>query len=145
MRRNVKSSTRTSRITRFTMGGIALVIAVVTAVLICFRAESTCQDLRRTISAQERELKRLRDDYERESARWEEMTKPEHLERALVRHGLSMHYPKPEQVIRMRADGRPYPNQISVAKVEQRSALGATASLGRDARNVGPVNRSVRR
>ena len=128
MRRNVRSSTKFSRTAHWTIGGVVVVIALLVASLVRMRAESTCQDLRRTIVEKERELAKLNDSLVRESARWEEMTTPEKLEQALVRHGLSMRYPRPSQMIRMTADGRPYPNQLSVAKAEQRASLRATAS-----------------
>ena len=64
----------------------------------------------------------------RESTRWEEMKTPDRIERALLQHGLSMRPPRPEQTVRMTANGTPYPGQLSLAKARQRNGLTAVAS-----------------
>ena len=53
-------------------------------------ASSSCQQLLKAIGEDERELARLEDARQREASRWEEMKTPEKIERALLRHGLSM-------------------------------------------------------
>ena len=77
----------------------------------------------------ERELARLEDAHMRESTRWEEMKTPDRIERALLQHGLSMRPPRPEQTVRMTANGTPYPGQLSLARARQRLGAERTASV----------------
>ena len=80
----------------------------------------------------ERELVRLDEERMRESTRWEEMKTPRRLEAALRDNGMSMHYHKSSQVVRMTAAGEPASGQISVARAAMRSRTGATASVSRN-------------
>ena len=98
----------------------AIILSFFFAVILNLLATSSCNQLMKSIGSKERELARLEDECKRESARWEEMRTPERLEHALVSHNLVMRYPKASQTIRMRSDGRPYPNQLSVAKASMR-------------------------
>ena len=107
-------------------------------------ASSSCQQLLKAIGEDERELARLEDVRMREATRWEEMKTPEKLERALDRHGLSMKTPRPEQNVRMKPDGEPYPGQISVAKARQRQMRVASVSAGVGVRAT-PRRTAVRR
>lgn len=85
-------------------------------VILNLLASSSCQQLMKRIGTQERELARLEDARSREATRWEEMKTPDKVETALLRHGLSMRAPRPEQNVLMKANGQPYPGQLSVAK-----------------------------
>ena len=102
------------------IGSVMVMLFVV--IIFNMLAESRCKQLTKTIREKEHQLARLEDECTRESTRWEEMTTPERLEAALLRHGLSMKYPDmATQVVRMNSDGHPYPGQLSVAKAAQRN------------------------
>ena len=104
-------------------GAVVLMLGVM--VFVNFLASSTCQHMMTSIGEKERQLAKLEEERVRESARWEEMKTPEKIESALLRHGLAMRYPKPDQVVRMKADGRPYPGQLSVERAKRRNSLAA--------------------
>lgn len=105
----------------------AVMLILFVMVIVNQLASSSCDQLEKAIREKERQLAKLEDERSRESARWEELKTPEKLEAALLRHGLSMRYPKADQVVRMKADGRPYPGQVSVARARQRRKQGLTA------------------
>ncbi len=71
----------------------------------------------------EREIVKLDDALLRASTSWEEMMTPEKIERALLRHGLSMKTPRADQIVRMMSNGLPRPGQISLAKAKARDEL----------------------
>jgi len=101
----------------------AIIVFFFIMVILNLLASSSCTQLLKTKGELERELVKLEDSWMRESTRWEEMKTPERVEAALVRHGLLMHTPKPEQAVRMRANGTPYPTQLSVMRAHQRGAM----------------------
>ena len=57
------------------------------------------------------------------------MKTPERIEAALLRHGLSMKIPRADQNVQMKADGTPYPGQLSLARARQRLGVERTASV----------------
>lgn len=127
MKKNRKVSRQSSRFV-WICKHIASVIALAVGVaFINHSAESSCEELQNEIGRKSRELTLLEDEYLRENARWEEMKSLENLDYALAKHGLKMRVQKPQQIIRMRADGTPYPAQIAVTKIMQRNAMGTTA------------------
>lgn len=97
-------------------------------------ASSSCQQLLKAIGEDERELARLEDARQREASRWEEMKTPEKIEWTLRRHGLSMRAARADQEVHMKANGEPYPGQISVAKARQRQMNVASVGAGGGAR-----------
>lgn len=103
----------------------AVIVMLFIMVFVNFLASSSCQQLLKSIGEKERQLAKLEEERVRESARWEEMKTPERLESALLRHGLAMRYPRPDQVVRMKANGKPYPGQLSVAKAGQRNGVAS--------------------
>ena len=127
MRKNRTNSKKLSAVATRTMHFGAVIVMLFVMVIINYMASSSCQQLLKSIGEKERALSKLEEERVRESARWEEMKTPEKLESALLRHGLAMRYPKPDQVVRMKANGRPYPGQLSVAKVRQRNGLTTAA------------------
>ena len=133
MKRNRRISTKVSVMAQRSAYVGAVIIALFVTVVLNFLAESSCSQLRNSIGEKEFQLAKLEDECTRESARWEEMQTPERLEQALVRHNLPMRYVKASQTIRMRPDGTPYPNQMSVAKATMRSPAVATAQSARTA------------
>ena len=105
----------------------AVFLALFIMVIVNMLASSRGRQLMKAIGEKERELVKLEDDRTRESGRWERMTTPERLEDALVKHGLSMSYPKESQIVRMMPNGRPRPGQASVAKAARRSGGAVVA------------------
>jgi len=101
----------------------AIIIFFFVMVILNLLSSSSCTQLLKTKGGLERELVKLEDAWMRESTRWEEMKTPERVEAALVRHGLLMHHPKPEQTVQMRANGTPYPVQLSVKRARQRGMM----------------------
>ena len=97
-------------------------------------ASSSCQQLLKAIGEDERELARLEDARQREASRWEAMKTPEKIERALLRHGLSMRAARADQEVHMKSNGEPYPGQISVARARQRQMNVASVGVGGGAR-----------
>jgi hypothetical protein len=126
MRKNRKIPKKMSVVASNTMHFGAIIVIFSVMVILNLLASSSCTQLMKTIGEKERELVKLEDSKMRESTRWEEMKTPERVEEALRAHGLSMDTPRAYQVVRMRADGTPFPGQLSVARSRQRSA-GETA------------------
>ncbi len=127
MRKNRKMPRKMSVVTVHFMHMGAVLMMLFVMVIVNLLASSSCNQLERSYGRKESQLKRLDDDLQRELAHWEAMKTSEGLETALRKHGLSMHYPNASQIVRMRADGRPYPGQLSLAKVAQRAKGVATA------------------
>lgn len=125
MRKNRKRSKKMSVMAANTMHFGAVIVMLFVMVIINLLASSSCQQLMKSIGEKERALDKLEEERVRESVRWEEMKTPEKLESALLRHGLAMRYPKADQVVRIKANGKPYPGQLSVAKAQQRNGLAA--------------------
>ena len=139
MRRNRKVPKKMSVVATNTMRFGAIIVLFFVMVIMNLLSASSCKQLLKTKGALELELAKLEDTRMRESTRWEEMKTPDRIERALLRHGLAMRPPRPEQTVRMKSDGTPYPGQLSLAKARQRSGLADVASVPS-----GGVKRSVR-
>lgn len=141
MRKNKKISKRMSAVaantTRF--GSILALFAVMAIIYVL--SSSSYRQLKDEEGRMNRTLAKLEESHRRESMRWEEMKTPERIRAALARHGLKMDVPSAGQQIRLNADGVPYPNQISLARLRQRSAssmarLTPASSPSRPARGV---------
>ncbi len=128
MSRNRKVSKKMSVVARRAGSVGALMVLTLAGAMMYICASSSCKELQKRIGEKEKTLERLEGERERECARWEELKTPEKLEQALARHGLAMRYAKPSQIVRLRADGRPVPGQLSVARESQRSRAALTAS-----------------
>jgi hypothetical protein len=122
MRKNRKIPKKMSVVASNTMHFGAVIVILSVMVILNLLASSSCTQLMKTIGEKERELVKLEDSKMRESTRWEEMKTPERVEEALRAHGLSMATPRAYQVVRMRADGTPFPGQLSVLRSRQRGA-----------------------
>lgn len=120
MRKNRKMSKKMSVMAGRSVQIAAVMIMAFAMAILYLLATSNCSQLEKSIQEKNNQLAKLENERKRESARWDAMQTSEKLESALLRHGLSMHYPKSEQVVRMKADGRPYPGQLSVARANQR-------------------------
>ena len=114
--RNRRVSRRMARVTSHTLCFGGFLVALLVMTLLYILASTSGKRLMASIGEKERLLERLDEDYARESARWEEMLSPEHLERNLIRNGIAMRCPRADQVVRLNADGQPYRGQLSVAR-----------------------------
>jgi hypothetical protein len=121
MRKNRKIPKKMSVVASNTMHFGAVIVILSVMVILNLLAGSSCTQLMKTIGEKERELVKLEDSKMRESTRWEEMKTPERVEEALRAHGLAMATPRAYQVVRMRADGTPFPGQLSVLRSRQRT------------------------
>ena len=127
MARNRKISKKLSANASNTMRIGGVIMAVVLVAVLNVLSASSCDQLVNEKGSKERELAKLEESYCRQSTRWEEMKTPEKLERALFKHGLKMSVPRADQCIRLRDDGAPYPNQLALTRLRQRSATTVTA------------------
>ena len=135
MRKNRKIPKRMSVVATNTMRFGAIIVFFFLMVILNLLSASSCTQLLKTQGELERELAKLEDSSMRESTRWEEMKTPERVEVALLRHGLLMRPPRPEQTVQMRANGTPYPGQLSLARARQRGVGAPQRSQYRRARS----------
>ena len=127
MRKNRKCSNRMSVVAERSMHVGAVLFAAFVMTIVNLLASSSGSQLERSNGEKEKQIARLGEDVVRESARWEEMMSVRQLESALLKFGLSMKYARPDQVVRIRADGRPYANQLSLARLSRDGGLRMTA------------------
>ena len=140
MKRNRKIPKKMSVLATNTMNFGVIVVVAVAMIILHQLASSSCTQLMKSIGEKERELARLEEARTRESLRWEEMKTPEKIEMALLRHGLKMSIPRPDQFVHMKADGTPYPGQLSVSRARHRQ----TAMTGGVEPSVRPYRRKKR-
>ena len=118
MRRNRKIPKKMSVVAVNTLRFGAIIVFFFVMVILNLLSSSSCTQLHNAKGELEREIARLDDARMRESTRWEEMTTPENVEEALVRFGIAMRPPRPEQLVRMSRDGKPHAGQISIARLK---------------------------
>lgn len=126
MRKNRKVSKRMSVIATNTMRFGAIIVFFFVMVILNILSSSSCTQLLNEKGLKERELAKQEEAYQRESTRWEEMKTPEKIEAALFRHGLRMSPPRADQCVRLNERGVPYPNQLALTRLRQRSSTGTT-------------------
>ena len=124
MRKNRKIPKKMSVVAANSMRFGAIIVFFFVMVILNLLSSSSCNMLLKEMGAKERELAKLEESRTQEATRWEERKTPEKIETALTRHGLSMKLPRADQCVRMRADGTPYPNQLSLKRARQ-TAFGA--------------------
>ena len=134
MRKNRKRSRKMSVMASRSMHVGAVLVMLFAMVILNILASSSCTQLMKSIGDKEKIIAKLENDVVRESTRWDEMKTNESLDAALRRFGLSMKYPRAEQVVRMDANGRPKPGQLSVARAMRRAANGMETVRVRRAR-----------
>ena len=144
MRKNRKMPKRLSVMATNTMRFGAIIVVFFVMVILNVLSSSSCTQLLKTQGELEREIARLEDARMRESTRWEEMKTPEKVEMALLAHGLSMKFPRPDQTVRMMDNGLPRPGQLSLAKAKAGSDTILASSRPVKKRRQG-VTRSVTR
>lgn len=119
----------------------AIIVFFFVMVILNLLSSSSCTQLLKQKGEMEREIAKLDDARMRESTRWEEMKTTENIEAALLRHGLSMHMPRPDQTVRLLPDGTPRPGQLSLAKAKARLNVQTIATVKRSA---APYRRAAR-
>ena len=119
MRKNRRIPKKMSVVAANSMRFGAIIVFFFVMVILNLLSSSSCTMLLKEKGAKERELAKLEEARTQEATRWEELKTPEKIEVALLRHGLSMKLPRPDQCVRMRADGTPYPNQLSLKRARQ--------------------------
>lgn len=127
MRKNKKMTKKMSVVATNSMRFGAIIVFFFVMVILNMLSSSSCTQLSKAKGLKERELAKLEKTRLQEATRWEEMMSPERMEIALLRHGLKMSTPRPDQIVRLKPNGVPYPGQASVAKSRQRISA-ATAS-----------------
>ncbi|MBO7721937.1 MAG: hypothetical protein J6T01_05990 [Kiritimatiellae bacterium] len=127
MKRNRKRTKKMSVVATNSMRLGAVLLAFFVMVIINHLSSSSCAQLMKAKGLKEREIAKLEDSRMRESTRWEEMKTPEKIKTALLRHGLAMELPRPDQNVKMLPDGRPRPGQLSLARAKQRERDIASA------------------
>ena len=120
MRKNRRVPKKMSVMAANSMRFGAIIVIFFVMVILNLLSSSSCTMLLKEKGMKEKELAKLEQTRTQEATRWEELKTPEKIEVALLRHGLSMKMPRPDQWVRMRADGTPlYPNQVSVKRARQ--------------------------
>ena len=119
MRKNRKIPKKMSVVAANSMRFGAIIVFFFVMGILNLLSSSSCNMLLKEMGAKERELAKLEESRTQEATRWEELKTPEKIETALTRHGLSMKLPRADQCVRMRADGTPYPNQLSLKRARQ--------------------------
>ena len=123
-----------------------LLVSIFIMMMAYWWLDTRCGAIAQDIGSAEKTLAKLDADLERETVKWNELKTPERLESALSQHGLNMHNPAPEQVIKMDAEGRLIPGQMSVARAQRRNTgtLSRTVQDTATRRLVAPM-RTTRR
>lgn len=125
MKKNRKRSKKLSVVGSRSLHFGAVLVVLFAMILLNLLANTSCNQTMKSIGDKERQLVRLEEELLRESARWEEMKSSENLERLMLRNGISMKLPRPDQYVYMRADGTPRPGQLSVARARQQRLAGS--------------------
>ena len=134
MKKNRKISNRRSA---FSVGVIrvgSIVFVAFIAVILNLLGRSSGDQLMKTIGEKERMLGKLTQEHERTLAAWQQMTTAQSLEAQLSRFGISMHYTRPSQRVRMTAQGDVKPGQTSVAKIIEHFSSYHTAQANTSSR-----------
>jgi len=122
MRKNRKRSNKMSVTASRSMHFGAVIVMLFVMVIVNLLASSRCDQMMKTLGEKENLLAKLGKDCERECGRWEQINTPDNLDRILPRLGMSMKYPRAEQIVHMDEDGKVVRGQISVARAQRRIA-----------------------
>lgn len=115
MRKNKKISKRMSRLTVNMMHLGAIMLTFFVMVVLNLMASSSCSQLTKIIADKDKQLADSKVELSKNIVRWDSVKSSVNLERALVVRGMSMNYPKSNQIVRMDERGRVIPSQNSVA------------------------------
>ena len=141
MRRNRRVTKKRSVVATNAMRFGAISVFFFVMVVLNLLSSQSCAQLLKQKGEMEREIAKLDDARMRESTRWEEMKTAENIEAALLRHGLSMQTPRPDQTVRLLPDGTPRPGQLSLTKSKSRLNVRTVATVKRSAT---PYRRTAR-
>jgi len=108
----------------------AVIVMLFVMVIVNLLASSRCDQMMKTIGEKENLLAKLTRDCERECGRWDQINTPDNLDRILPKLGMSMKYPRAEQIVHMDSKGCVVRGQISVARAERRQSAGKLVSSG---------------
>jgi hypothetical protein len=100
------------------LGAIMLTFFVM--VVLNLMASSSCSQLTKIIADKEKQLADSKVELSKNIVRWDSVKSSVNLERALVVRGMSMNYPKSNQIVRMDERGRVIPSQNSVAVLRRK-------------------------
>ncbi|MBR4893817.1 MAG: hypothetical protein IKZ36_01315 [Kiritimatiellae bacterium] len=139
MGRNRIVSKRMSRLSVHTMHIGAIMLTFFAMVVLNLMASSSCSQLSKSIADKENLLKQKRVELSRKRVEWNATKSSSNLEKALVKRGMAMYYPKPSQIIRMDENGKLFASQASVAALRRRMQEHVTASFEQ------PASRTTRR
>jgi len=128
VKKNKRVSKKMSVIAATSMRIGAIIVVSFVMVILYLLSSSSCTQLLKMKGEKVRTIEKLEADRLRASTHWEEMLTPERVEKALRANGLSMKPPKPNQVVRMLANGTPRAGQMSVAAARRRNE-GSSASV----------------
>ncbi|MBO5906310.1 MAG: hypothetical protein J6Q84_07830 [Kiritimatiellae bacterium] len=120
MRKNKKISKRMSRLTVNMMHLGAIMLTFFVMVVLNLMASSSCSQLTKIIADKEKQLADSKVELSKNIVRWDSVKSSVNLERALVVRGMSMNYPKSNQIVRMDERGRVIPSQNSVAVLRRK-------------------------
>lgn len=128
MKRNSKRTKKMSVVASGSMSLGIVIFALFVMVIVNLLASSNCDQLQKTIGEKEKKLAKLEDDRRRASAAWDEMKSSANLDSMLPKHGLAMHYPSANQIVRMNKSGRPLPGQLSLVRMDKSRKSCMTAN-----------------
>lgn len=120
MRKNKKISKRMSRLTVNMMHLGAIMLTFFVMVVLNLMASSSCSQLTKIIADKDKQLADSKVELSKNIVRWDSVKSSVNLERALVVRGMSMNYPKSNQIVRMDERGRVIPSQNSVAVLRRK-------------------------
>lgn len=127
MAKNHKVSCRSSVMVHCAKGFVGVILTIVLGAFINMKTRSELTQLMKSIGEKERQLEKSEDELTRSITRWQAMTTPVNLERSMRKLGVSMKYPKEQQIIRMDANGKVKPGSIAVAKAALRNSYTTSA------------------
>lgn len=129
MRRRNRKIDRHSRFTVNSAGVVALIVTGFAMLMCYWMLGMRCTSIARELELAEKQYKQLTLESERVASRWTELMAVDRLQERLARFGLEMNMPRADQIVRMKADGRPVPGQIAVARARERLATANMAQV----------------
>ena len=107
---------------------VGVVVLVSLGALVFWSVDSKCNALCKEINLLQQEHTGLENVRSHEEARWLAKLSPENLDRTIREMGLPMDYPSADQIVVIDAEGKPLPNQTSLARFKKIVASGNLAA-----------------
>ena len=142
MRKRNRKVNKHSRFTVNTAGIVALLVTGFAMVMVYCVLGMRCTSIARELQEAEKDYEQLTREGDRVATRWTELMAVDRLQERITRFGLDMNFPRPDQVVRMNAAGRPIQG-IAVTRARER--LSTTANIAQVAPAAQSRNRSSRR